>query len=635
MDERRRVQFDAFDLDLRSEELRKHGRRLRLPRQSFQVLALLLERPGELVTREQLCQRIWPADTFVDFEHGLNAVVNRLREVLGDSADAPRFIETLPKRGYRFVAQIATNHPPVPASPGASDAAPASELPAARWLAARSGRLATIAVVALAIGTAGVWWRRSPARPTSYAIAVLPLTNLARDGSGEYFSDGLTDELIRDLSTIEGLEVKSRTSSFVFKGRPRDVREVGRQLHVNLVLEGSVLRSENHLRVDVALVRVDEDSAIWSRRYDTELSDVFSVQDEIARSIVNELRLKQVGGRRRYNINLEAYDLYLRAQMVSKSDNLQNGLDDALVLYRQVIAKDNSFAPAYAGLALAYERLRLPRNLLPDAVQQMRDAADRAIELDPLLAEAHAAKGVAYASDLSWADAEHEFQRALQLDPDASRIHEAFSMAVLLREGRLTEAIRHLRAAAVLDPRSARTAYDLAFVLLEAGHYDEALELCRTVITANPPFPSFARDPGPILQLHSRILWFRGNRTEAVATLERLGPASHGFLGFAYARLGRRGEAEALAAEPDPAAVRHQALTYAGLRDGDAVFDALHKLAAVNDKAADLFPLYPELAFLRDDQRMVDFRRERRLPWPPELPSDAAGVSFSDAPSRR
>jgi tetratricopeptide (TPR) repeat protein len=197
-------------------------------------------------------------------------------------------------------------------------------------------------------------------------------------------------------------------------------------------------------------------------------------------------------------------------------------------------------------------------------------------------------------------------------------------MAVLLREGRLTEAIRQLRAAVSLDPRSARTAYDLAFALLEAGRYDEALEHCRRVIIANPPYPSFARDPGPIMQLYSRILWFRGNRTEAVTTLERLGQASHGFLGFAYARLGRRGEAEALAAEPDPAAVRHQVLTYAGLQDGDAVFDALHKLAAVNDKAADLFPLYPELAFLRGDQRMVDFRRERRLPWPSELQSSAA-----------
>jgi len=458
MDERRRVQFDAFDVDLRSEELRKHGRRLRLPRQSFQALALLLERPGELVTREQLCQRIWPADTFVDFEHGLNAVVNRLRELLGDSADAPRFIETLPKRGYRFVAQLAPNHPPLAASSGTSEPANVSKPPATRWLAARSGRRATIAAVALAIITAGVWSWRSPARPTSYTIAVLPLTNLGRDGNGEYFSDGLTDELIGDLSTIEGLEVKSRTSSFAFKGRPRDIREIGRQLGVNLLLEGSVLRSENHLRVDVALVRAAEDSTIWSRRYVTELSDLFSVQDEIARSIVNELRLKQVGGRRRYNISFEAYDLYLRAQTVSNSDNLQNGLDAALALYRQVIAKDSSFAPAYAGLALAYERLSNPRNLVPDAVQQMRGAADRAIALDPLLAEAHVAKGVAYAGDLSWADAEHEFQRALQLDPNASRTHEAFGMAVLLREGRLTEAIRHLRAAAMLDPRSARTA---------------------------------------------------------------------------------------------------------------------------------------------------------------------------------
>jgi tetratricopeptide (TPR) repeat protein len=349
---------------------------------------------------------------------------------------------------------------------------------------------------------------------------------------------------------------------------------------------------------------VADDSTLWSQRYDRDLKDIFAVQEEISRSIVNELRLKHVGGQRRYNTNLEAYDLYLRAESFSDLDQPA----ETIKLYRQVIAMAPDFAPAYASLADFYASARHPRPLLvvPDAEQQMRATAEKAIQLDPLLAEAHGVMGLVYASDLAWGDAERSFQRALQLNPNLAGVHINYGMFVLQPEGKLEEVVEQYREAVTLDPLSDRSV--LAFGLINTGGYDEALEIC-----------SAARDPND--EDYARILWFKGRHEEAIAILEKMDPSSRGFLGYMYGSIGRRREAEQIAAEQDPAAIRHQALVYAGLGDKDRVLEAFGKLAAIHDHIVDIYPVWPEFALMRDDPRMKEFRRKRNLPWPPAVSS--------------
>jgi tetratricopeptide (TPR) repeat protein len=327
---------------------------------------------------------------------------------------------------------------------------------------------------------------------------------------------------------------------------------------------------------------------------------------------VNELRLKHVGGQRRYNTNLEAYDLYLRAQTSPKPE-------DAINLYRQVIAKAPDFAPAYAALADVYASLRHPglaARFPPDAEQQMRTTAEKAIQLDPLLPEAYDAMGLVYASDLAWGDAERSFQRALQLNPNLPRIHEDYSLFVLLPEGKVAEAVQQFREAVTLDPLSVSPRSLLAFGLTNAGAYDEALENCRRVMATNPT-EADPTNADSVMWDYARALWFKGGHKEAIAIFEQLGPTSRGFLGYAYASIGRRREAEQIAAEQDPAAIRHQAVIYAGLGEKDRVLEAFEKLAAMHDHIVDVYPLFPEFALMRDDARMKEFRHKRNLPWPP------------------
>jgi len=623
-------------MDLRAGELRKHGVRIRLQVQPFQILGMLLERPGEAVTREELRQALWPADTFVDFDHGLNNAINRLRETLGDSAESPRFVETLPRRGYRFIAPVENlGAGLVPAQEGHPLAAPsqpednasaklAPVLDASRQPAAFKRRIPWpwrrigIGAAVLAIVATGVWWLVRP-KPGPNTIAVLPFKNLSSEPGSDYFSDGLTDEIIRNLSIIDGLQVKSRTSSFAFKDRPRNIHEVGAQLGANLVLEGSVLRSGEKLRINAQLVRVSDDFPVWSRRFDRELKDVFAIQDEISRSIVNELRLKLGSGQRRYNTNLEAYDLYLKAETSeinlrawSWSRKTTAEMLKSLQLYEEVIAKDPDFAPAYAGIAFVYADMSVtPRSFSPDvAYTKMRVMAEKALQLDPLSAEAHASMGLVFSRDRAWEEAEKAFRRAIQLNPNLARSREDFALSVLLPLGRLDEAVRELRIALELDPLSPNVLNPLDFVLVSAGRYDEVLDNCRRVLTVAPD-DIFAE------QLSGRALLQKGRLNEAIAIFEKQGErGGPGFLGYAYAKAGRRAEAEQVAARyPDwPWA---QALVSAGLGDKNGAFAGLEKMAAIKDSRVAIYLTYPEFALLRGDHRLSEFRRNLGLPATP------------------
>ena len=635
----RRIRFGPFEVDPCSGDLRKSGVRIKLQDQPFQVLALLLQRPGEVISRREFHEKLWPADTFVDFDTGLNSAVKKLRDTLGDSSEKPRYIETVPRRGYRLIVPVESleDQPSAQAADpkfvaGRSEATEFSietngaekaqevSLPAAEKGLATPARKSllrwhTYAIAAALLALLAVAsWRILRERSGGYSIAVLPFKNLSADPNSDYFSDGLTDEIINNLSVIEGLQVKSRTSSFYFKDKASDIHEVGDRLGAKLVLEGSVLRAGKRLRINAQLVRVSDDVPIWSNSFDRELKDVFAIQDEISRSIVNELRLKLGQGQRRYNTNLEAYDLYLKAQSLTADPLLPEGrgrLLEGIDVYQQVIANDAAFAPAYAGIATAYGRLSItPRSYSPEEAQEkIRGAAEKALQLDPLLAEAHASMGLLYSRENNWQESEKAFRRSMEIDPNLSASRKDFAMWVLFPLGRLDEATRELRKAVELDPLSAEPRDTLDYVLLSAGHYDEVLENCRHVLLGTP-------NDNIAEQLFARALLLKGRLNEATAIFEkqdRAGTGSPGFLGYAYALAGRREEAEKVAARYPEWPWVH-VFVYAGLGDKSRTFEALEKMAEMHDPRVGPYLRYPELASIRGDKRTMAIREKLGMP---------------------
>ena len=646
------ARFGIFEIDLLSGELRKRGMKVKLHEQPFKVLAMLVERPGEVVTREELRERLWPSDTFVDWDLGLNSAVMKLRAALGDSAENPRFVETLPRRGYRLIVPVeliqmgrdtsqlepsAMNLPDRPHTTLVNTSSVSSEVTEvahaesnvefvpppipgpAKAPIRRSNpwvRLALAGIVLAFLGF-GVWqWlgfrhvRASEPQQPRYVIAVLPLKNLSAEPGSDYFSDGLTDELISNLSVIDGLQVKSETSSFAFKDKSSDIRTAGSQLGANLILEGSVLRAGERLRVNVQLVRVADDYPLWSGRFEREMKDIFAVQDEISLSIVNELRLNFGQGRRRYNTNLETYDLYLRARGIA---NQNPGVDNqrietSIPLFEAAIERDPNFAPAYAGIADAYAYISSsPRSMSPEAAYaKMRPACEKALALDPLLAEAYACTGLLASRDHMWDRAEADFQKTFQLNPSLSRPHEDYAMTVLYPMGRVTEAERELRRAIQMDPMSPKLKNPLDMILLSEQKYDEVIGNCRAILASNPD-DRFAQ------QIYARALMQKGRVGEAIPILENAGRGSESFLGYAYALQGRRTDAEQIVAEHKDWPWT-QAIVNAGLGDKEATLAGLQGMAAMNDSRFGMYPTYPEFALVRSDPRLTDMRKAVGLP---------------------
>jgi TolB-like protein len=455
-------------------------------------------------------------------------------------------------------------------------------------------------------------------------IAVLPLKNLSGEPDSDYFVDGLTDEIIRNLGVIQGLEVRSQTSSFAYRDKPRNVRDVGKELGVNLVVEGSVLRSGNRLRINAQMIQVSDDAPLWSDRFDRDLNDVFAIQDEISRAIVNKLRLTLGRGQRRYDTNLAAYDLFLRARaLVNRRDSSVN--PQPMDLFAQVIEKDPAFAPAYAGLVNAYAFMSMSpyrqsepgksiggpargesvyRIAAGDARSTMRVHAARALELDPLLAEAHAAMGWVYSRELEWANAERSFQRALELNSTLTQIYVDYSLSTLRPIGKQREAERLLKLAMTNDPLSLELRRELANVQLDTGQYAEAVANLERALAQDPEFPATNL---------SRALSLAGRLPEAIALLQKQGPGAQQYLAHAYVRAGRHAEAERLAAANRGFPFR-EAIIYAALGDKDRSFDALQRMAATEPQRLGLALMFPEIAVLRDDPRYAALRRKLRLP---------------------
>ena len=499
----------------------------------------------------------------------------------GEGSDDPLVIE-LPKGGY---------------IPAFRHVAVSKDPPARKHL--HVGLAVAIACIAISVAGLAWWWTYNRNAPIT--IAVLPLENLNHDPAYDYLADGLTDELIRNLSTFEGLAPRSRTSSFALKGKPRNVREAGKKLAADYIVEGSVLRSGQQLRINAQLVRVRDDLLVWSGAFDRDASGALAIQDEISRAIVNNLRVRLGRGRRRYETSPEAYDLYLHARALDFRQSIGP--------FQEAIAKDPSFAPAYAGLAATYAyRTSTVYFDRKDELPKMRAAAEKAIDLDPLLAEAHDALAMAYARDGQWAQAEKAFRRAAELEPNRSETYGDFAMYLLLPLGRTREALDWMRVAQRSDPLSADARLHLTWVLFSAHRYDEAARECDKLAE---PYLS---------ECFGRARLGQGRTREAADILAAEvargvlpGAPIRGYLAYGYARFGRRDEAEKIAAADRPNPF-HQVLAFVGLGDKVRAFEALERMASQGPMRVGIALSCPELDTLRGDPRAMALRKEVGLP---------------------
>ena len=468
------LRFDAFELDLHAAELRKSGIRLRLQGQPLQVLAALLNHAGDVVTHEELRTQIWTADTFVDFDHSLHNAIARLREVLGDSADAPRYIETLPRRGYRFIGSLDTR-----AGTSLSRSAQTEQpgpVPVALRLTKYRRPLAITFLALLVVGLA-VWLVRTGTHPISAAprlnsIAVLPLENLSGDPSQEFFVDGMTDQLITDLAKVGSLRVISRTSVMRYKGTRQDLPEIARELSVDAIVEGSVIRSGQRVRVTAGLVRAPTDQHLWAETYDRDLGDVLKLQGEVADAIAGQVRAQLTPTqealiRRAHTVNPDAYDAYLKGRLYfvnefAKPDSLRK----AQRYFEESIQKDPNFALAYAGLADTYVYLAFARALQKDqAYRSAKEALAKALELDDSIGEAYDTLGVLSSQfDWDWDTADREFNRAIALAPSYSCAHEDRATFLALI-GRRAEALAELAKIDQLDYGFSAASYRVRHLL--------------------------------------------------------------------------------------------------------------------------------------------------------------------------
>ena len=660
------VRFGDFEVDLRSGELHAHGSSVKLQPQPFQVLALLLEHPGEMVTREEFRQRLWSSDTFVDFEHSLNTSVKKLRQALGEGAGTPRYIETLPRRGYRFVGHLEPvkerSTPPtglsggpmlsdaglVPASspidaawsaPGAPSAA---EHPRSAFRPDPGPRLIRLGVLAAALVLVLVGWlvRHRLKLPTAqlapeaiHSLAVLPLENLSRDPEQEYFADGLTDALITDLGKIATLRVISRTSVTQYKGAKKRLPQIARELNVDAVVEGTVLRSGDRVRVTAQLLDARTDRHLWAESYERDAGEIIPLEEQTALAIAHEVsgRLTTDEETRLAStrpVNAQAYDAYLHGRYLW-NERTAEAEEGARNYFEQALREDPHFALGYSGLADYYSVSWYVKTDLPRAEKYARQA----VALEPDLAEAHASLGIAAVYQHKFAEAEKELQRALDLNPNYAMAHQWYSLD-LLALGRLTEALAENDRARQLDPFSFPINYLRGIMLLGRREYDRALEQLEKAAAINPQSAS------PHEQL-ARIYWLEGRVPEALAeerkaaTLAQDEALLHDQekVAAAYAQAGpRAAQLKAVQLRERGYAARRQkqengarshdfysalfiAFQYGLLKDKGKVLDWLDQDS--HQPSADLI-IYlksaPEFDFVRSDPRFQDLLRRMNFP---------------------
>jgi TolB-like protein/DNA-binding winged helix-turn-helix (wHTH) protein/Tfp pilus assembly protein PilF len=624
-----RLRFGVFELDLRTGELRKHGLRIRLQEQPFQVLAMLLEHPGEVVTREDLQKKLWPADTFVDFDHGLNKAISKIREALGDSAESPRFVETVARRGYRFLADVKVAEEATLRSPelvtlphlvveagDRPDLAVEPEI-SKRRLPSLVRKISALALILL-VASLAAWKIHSWNRPSLAirSLAVLPLESLSSDASQEYFADGMTDELISDLGQISALRVISRTSVMTYKHARKPLPQIARELNVDAVVEGTVLRSGDQVRITAQLIEASTDKHLWSQSYEGELRDTLALQNQVARAVADQIRInlnpqEQAALKTVRVVNPEAYESFLKGRYFWNK-RTADSLKVALAYFHQAIDEDPNYAQAYSGLADTYALLgdwqyavMTPKEALPRA----RAVATKALELDSTLGEAH--NSLAFCLDgFDWDfdSAGKEFRQAIALNPGYATAHHWYAWHLSLL-GRYNEAIPEMRRAESLDPLSLIINADLAELLVLAHSYDESIEQSRKTIEMDPNF-AFAH-----VQLAQAYLAKHINE-EAVAELQKAvmlsadSPTSMANLARAYVAVGKRGEAQKLLnalkkrSSPSSSYAAEISMIYAALGDMDQAMNWLEK--GYEERFNPGVLLRPGFDPLRSDPRFED-----------------------------
>jgi len=601
------VRFGTFEVSLQSGEVRKAGLRIRVQQQPMKLLEILLEHPGEVVTREELRSRVWPSENFGDFDQALNIAIGKLRSALGDSAESPRFIETLPKRGYRFIADVSVvdadagprRQEPVGAELPALD--PGQKIQAAglavapkrrRWPTRWVGALAlVIIIIVIGLSILSVWLLRSraPAPTGIRSIAVLPLENLSGDAAQNYFADGMTDELITDLAQISALRVISRTSVMVYKGARKPLPQIARELNVDAVVEGTVLRSGDQVRITAQLIEASTDKHLWSQSYEGELRDTLALQNRVATAIADQIRInltpqEQAALKNVKVVNPEAYESYLKGRYFWNK-RTADGLKVALAYFKQTIEEDPKYAQAYSGLADTYALLgdwqyavMTPKEAFPQA----KTAAIKALELDSTLGEAHNSLAfVLDGFDWDFDSAGKEFQRAIELSPGYATAHHWYAWHLSLL-GRYDQAIAEMRKAQNLDPLSLIINADLAEVLVLAHSYDESIQQSRKTIEMDP---NFALAHNQLAQAYLQKHMY----DEAVAELQEAvklsgdSPTCIANLARAYIASGKGSEAVQLLGDlkkrsnPSHSNASEIAMIYAYLGDTDQAMNWLEK----------------------------------------------------------
>jgi TolB-like protein/DNA-binding winged helix-turn-helix (wHTH) protein len=623
--------FGPYQLYPRARALHNRGTKLKLRPQPFQVLLLLVERRGDVVTREELREMLWSSHTFVDFEQGLNTAIRELRSALNDSASDPRYIQTLPKVGYRLIVpveveEVATPQEAIGRSESTDAETPTGE-PArtgrmARTTAASPWRYAVGISALLLLGLVGyLRWTHSRVHPQAASgrimLAVLPFENLTGDPGQEYFSDGLTEEMTAQLGRIDPqhLGVIGRASVMHYKHNHEATEAIGRYLGVQYVLEGSVRRDAGKVRISAQLIQVKDQANVWSHQYDRDLSNLLALQDEIARGIAGEIRITlrdptNGGSPQQASLSpdsYDAYDLYLRG-LYFWNKRTSEGFERAVEYFQKAVVKDPDYARAYAGLANSYALMSGYAGVPPkDLMQKAREAAKRAVALDENLAESHTAMAIVSQNfDWDWKTAEREYRRAIELDPNYATAHHWYAEYLALM-GRFDEAFVEIERARQLDPLSLIIGSDTAIIFYYSRQYDRSIEQFHTVLDMDPYFPKAFAVSGPYVE--------KGMFTEALASLEtwrtlvKDGPWYWGEAAYYNGRSGRSEVAHAALVELRALHKRRQidplvfVIASIGVNDRGEALTWLQKAYDQHSPALNALKVDPTYDQLRDEPR--------------------------------
>jgi TolB-like protein/DNA-binding winged helix-turn-helix (wHTH) protein len=625
--------FENFELDLQARDLRRDGVSIPLQELPYKILALLVARSGQVVTRQELRDTVWPAGTYVDFEHGLNTAIKKLRKALGDDAGNPRLIETIPRLGYQFIGCTNSN-----GSRGtAKEPSPAVPVPRLRSVvssATRIARLSRLVAAVVVLGAASLFfgWKifvsgrnaNASAARVIRSIAILPLENLTGDPNQEYLVDGLTDSLITNVARIHSLAVTSRTSAMTYQGGHKSIKQIARELNVDAVVEGTVSESNGVIRVNAQMVRGDTDTHLWAGQYQGDLNDVLRLQTTVTEAIADAIHAEVQPvpvqeSAANLNVSPQAYEAYLRGRYFWAKRRAED-IQTAIGYFQQAIAAAPDFSQAYAGLADCYI-MQVLNAWIPqqEGFEEAMAAAQHAVELNDSSAEAHTSLGGLRALyEWNWAEAEHEFRRALELNPSYAPAHHWYAVLALAPVGRLDEAQTEIDRAHELDPLSAIIETDLGFVHYLRRDYAGAIEDYKKTLELDPNFvPAHFR----LGELYQQMGRYDEYVREAVLLARQTEideqPRSADRMEKAYQEDGYRGY---LQVRGEAIALKHeQSNGYVGLfrlsqGDLDSAFHDFFSVASQHDMNLLYLLVDPEFDALRSDPRYDELVRKTGLP---------------------